>query len=143
MKKPSTSPKPILPIQKTLRHLWIVWLLYRLFGYPALVGIATGANVVLGVLWQLFVLLPAFGLTAAVLKARSPYALMVASMLALVYLATVGVFLLVRLYENAPMAIWAGFAAETLLLLAINWYLLVLLKRLPPMHKTSATRAVE
>lgn len=143
MKKPAVPPKPILPIQKTLRHLWIGWLLYRLFVYPVLVGVFAGANIVSGMLWQLLVLLPAFGLTPTILKARSPYLLIVASMFALVYLATVGVFLLIRLYENAPVAVWVGFGLETLLLLLINWYLFLLLKRMPPMHKTSAIKSAE
>lgn len=132
----TTSSKPILPLQKNLRYLWLGWLFYRLLIYPALVGVSAGASMLAGVLWQLLVLLPAFLLTPAVLKARSPYLLIVASMMALMYLATMGVFLLIRVYENAPLAVVMGFGVETLLLLLINWYLFLLLKRLPPMHQS-------
>ena len=58
------------------------------------------------------------------------------SMITLVYLASAGVYLVLRLYEQAPMLISLGFGVETVLLLLINVYLFILLKRLPPMHKT-------
>lgn len=136
MQKPTQSPKPILPIQKRLRLLWVVWLLYRLLLYPLLVAYQSTANVLSGMLWQLLVLLPAFLVTPTVLKGRIPYQLLIANMVTLIYLASTGVFLVIRLYEHAPVAICLGFALESMLLLWINWYVFVLLKRLPPMHKT-------
>ena len=131
------SPKPILPVQKRLRTLWWLWLFYRLLAYPFLVSIGAAASVVSGILWQVLVLLPAFLITPVMIKARSAYLLIVANIVTLIYLATVAVFLLIRIYENAPWVVWAGFGVETLLLLGVNVYLFVLLKRLPPMNKTT------
>lgn len=136
--KPSTSPpKPTKPIWLILNQVWFLWLFYRLLAYPLLVGFSLSSmgQALMGVVWQFFVLLPALLLTPAIKKGNSPYALIVASLVMLVYLGAVGVFLLMRLYENAPLPISIGFAIETLLLLAINALLFVLLKRLPPMHK--------
>lgn len=94
-------------------------------------------QILMGVVWQFFVLLPALLLTPTIKKGNSPYALIIASLVVLVYLGAVGVFLLMRLYENAPLPVSIGFAIETFLLLAINALLFVLLKRLPPMHKSA------
>lgn len=116
----------------------MLWLIYRLLGYPLLVGFSLSSWTMMatGAAWQVVVLLPALLLTPTIKKGNSPYGLIVASLVMLVYLGVVGVFLFIRLYEHAPLAIALGFGVETLLLSIINGLLFVLLKRLPPMHKT-------
>lgn len=136
--KSHTPPKPTAPIQLMLRRVWVLWLIYRLLGYPLLVGFSLSSWTMMatGVAWQVVVLLPALLLTPTIKKGNSPYGLIVASLVMLVYLGVVGVFLFIRLYEHAPLVIALGFGVETLLLSIINGLLFVLLKRLPPMHKT-------
>ena len=138
--KTPKPPKPSAPIHQKLKMVWCVWLVYRLLIYPTLIGMTTETGIAfgvfLGILWQVLVLLPAFVFTKAVWQGKSPYALIILSMITLVYLASAGVYLVLRLYEQAPMLISLGFGVETVLLLFINVYLFILLKRLPPMHKT-------
>lgn len=133
--KPTKAPKPIAPIHAKLRLMWGLWLFYRLVVYVGLMGLSTQANVLYGVLWQIVVLLPAFAFTPAIMQAKNAYRLIVASMVMLIYLASVGVFFVVRLYENAPTWVAVGLGFETVLLVLINVLLMVLIKRLPPMHK--------
>ncbi len=133
--KPAKPNKPIAPIHQRLQLLWGLWLIHRLVIYPVLVGVATGASIMSGMMWQVLVLLPALLLTGVVTKGNSPYWLIILSMMTLVYLGSAGVFLVMRIYEHAPFMIWAGFAVETLLLAMINVLLFILLKRLPPMHQ--------
>lgn len=130
--------KPIQPVQHALRRTWILWLLYRLFAYPMLVGALSSATIVVGMAWQLLVLLPALLLTPTIKKGEAPYGLIVASLVMLIYLGAVGVFLFIRIYEGAPLMLCLGFALESILLLLINIQLFMLLKRLPPMHKQSS-----
>ncbi len=128
--------KPAAPIHQKLYKLWFCWLGYRLILYPVLVGVATKASIISGVAWQALVLLPAFLFTKAVWQGKSPYSLIMLSMITLIYLASAGVFLALRVYEQAPVLVSLGFAFEMVLLLGINVLLFVLLKRLPPMHKS-------
>ena len=74
----------------------------------------------------------------AIWRGNSPYALMWVSMVALVYLGLAGVMSLLRIYEAAPVAVWAVQCVEAVLLLLINCQLFILLKRLPAMHKQNA-----
>ncbi|OOR88259.1 hypothetical protein B0181_08435 [Moraxella caviae] len=128
----SSVLKPAAPIRQKLRAVWLAWLLWRLFAVPFL---AVGAADTLGagVLWQLIVLIPALIFTPAILRGRSPYALLLANMLMLAYLANAGVQFFTHAFSGAGNA-W-GFAAEFMLLLLVNIWLFVLLKRLPPMYK--------
>lgn len=137
--KPTKPPKPIAPIHAKLRLMWGLWLFYRLVVYVGLMGLSTQANVLYGVLWQIVVLLPAFAFTPAIMQAKNAYRLIVASMVMLIYLASVGVFFVVRLYENAPMWVVIGLGFEVAMLLLVNVLLMVLIKRLPPMHKGGAS----
>ena len=62
-----------------------------------------------------------------------PYALLISSMFTLVYLGASGVVLFTRIYGSS----WAEIAVylmDFLLLLAINVWLFILLKRLPSMN---------
>ncbi len=138
--QPAQPRKAITAIHQKLQILWVVWLVYRLVVYPVLVGMATEMGISLGVLkgvfWQVLVLLPVFIFTLAVWRGNSPYPLIILSMMTLVYLASAGVFLMLRIYEHAPAMVWMGFAFETVLLAVINVLLFMLLKRLPPMHQS-------
>lgn len=134
-KKSLSPPKPTHTVHRPLCVAWGLWLLYRLLGVTAMTVSLTGADVLPSLWWQVLVVLPALGLTPAIIKGKSPYPLIIASLVGLIYLATAGVFLLIHLYENAPMMTIVGAVAETVLLLVINITLMMLIKRLPPMHK--------
>lgn len=125
--------------KQLLGLVWGIWLLYRLIGVSALTVFLTNAQILPSVLWQVLVLLPALCLTGVVIKAQSAYLLIVASFVGLIYLASVGVFFVVRLYENAPMWVVIGLGFEVAMLLLVNVLLMVLIKRLPPMHKGGAS----
>lgn len=122
--------------KQLLGLVWGIWLLYRLIGVSALTVFLTNAQILPSVLWQVLVLLPALCLTGVVIKAQSAYLLIVASFVGLIYLASVGVFFVIHLYENAPLVSLLGVGVETLLLLTINILLMMVIKALPPMHKT-------
>ena len=86
-----------------------------------------------GVAWQMLWLVPAFILTPSILRGRSPYALLISSMFILVYLGASGVVLFARAYGSS----WAEIAVyiiDFVLLLSINFWLFILLKRLPSMN---------
>lgn len=138
MKKTDKTPKPTEPIHHPLQKFWLLWLAHRLILYPTMVSLAVGGVWWLGVLWQLIVMLPALVFTKAIWRGNSPYALLWASMVMLVYLGAVGVFWLMRFYENAPLIIIGLLTVEFLIVFGINVLLFILLKRLPPMHKQGA-----
>ncbi|WP_066803384.1 hypothetical protein [Moraxella oblonga] len=133
--KTTQSGKPIAPIHHTLQRCWLLWLIHRLIIYPVVVSVVGGGVWWLGMVWQGFAMLPALLFTKAIWQGNSPYALLWASMVMLMYLGAVGVFLLMRFYEQAHLAITGMLAVEFLVVLGINVLLFVLLKRLPPMHK--------
>ncbi|MFB6348003.1 hypothetical protein ACFBZI_00855 [Moraxella sp. ZJ142] len=137
MKKTKTQepPKPTKPVQQALIITWGIWLLVVLMAYPLAVFVATAASFWAGVGVQLLGLIPALLCTPAVLRGNSPYALMWVSMVALVYLGIAGVLALLRIYEQAPTAVWIVQVVEAVLLLLINGQLFVLLKRLPALHR--------
>ena len=133
--KPIKAKKPIAPIRQRLMVTWLIWLVYRLFGLPISISIFNASNpdIVGGIAWQALWLVPAFILTPWVLRGRSPYALLISSMFTLVYLGASGVVLFTRAYGSS----WAEigiYLIDFLLLLAINVWLFILLKRLPSMN---------
>ncbi len=130
--KPS---KPIAPMQRRLMLTWLVWLVYRLLGLPVLISIFNPMNpdIIGGIAWQALWLVPAFILTPWILRGRSPYALLVGSMITLVYLGASGVVLFTRIYGSS----WAEilvYVFDFVLLLSINTWLFILLKWLPSMN---------
>lgn len=129
------AQKPIAPIYKPFVLLWGSWLLYRFVIHVAILGVSAQANILYGMMWQIVVLLPALLFTPTVLRANNPYRLILTSMLMLMYLAGIGVFFIIRLYENAPLWVKLGLGLEVILLLFINILLMILIKRLPPMHE--------
>jgi len=133
--KPIKVKKPIEPIRQRLLVTWLVWLVYRLLGLPILINIfnPSSPDVIGGIAWQALWLVPAFVLTPWILRGRSPYALLISSMFTLVYLGASGVVLFTRAYGSS----WAEitlYSIDFILLLAINVWLFILLKRLPSMN---------
>lgn len=133
--KPAKLKKPITPIRQRLMATWLIWLVYRLLGLPIFINVfnPSSPDVIGGIAWQALWLVPAFILTPAILRGRSPYVLLIGSMLTLVYLGASGVVLFTRVYGSS----WAEivvYLLDFVLLLAINIWLFILLKRLPSMN---------
>lgn len=130
--------KEPVAIHQLLLRFWLLWLVWRWLVYPMAVMVAGGGAWWLGVLWQTLVLLPALIFHRAIWRGNSPYALLWASMVMLVYLGAVGVFVIMRFYEQANFVVTWVLCAEFVMVFAINVLLFLLLKRLPPMHKQGA-----
>ena len=133
--KAAKLKKPITPIRQRLMVTWLIWLVYRLLGLPIFINVfnPSSPDVIGGIAWQVLWLVPAFILTPAILRGRSPYVLLIGSMLTLVYLGASGVVLFTRVYGSS----WAEivvYLLDFVLLLAINIWLFILLKRLPSMN---------
>lgn len=134
-----TTPKPIHPIRQRLGSTWLVWLFYRAIGVAVLAHMLVNSkiDIVGGIAWQSLWLLPAIVSTPFILKGKSPYALLVIDMLMLIYLGGSGMLVLINGFENglgkqgAMIGIWA---VDFVLLALINYWLFVLLKRLPKMN---------
>ena len=129
------AQKPITPIRQRLMVTWLVWLVFRLLALPILISVFNPSNpdIIGGIAWQALWLVPAFVLTPSILRGRSPYALLIGSMFTLVYLGASGVVLFTRIYGSS----WAEivvYLLDFVLLLAINVWLFILLKRLPSMN---------
>ncbi|WP_201549332.1 hypothetical protein [Psychrobacter sp. Pi2-1] len=126
---------PIAPIAQRLKITWLIWLVYRLLGLPIFINVfnPSSPDIVGGIAWQALWLVPALILTPWILRGRSPYALLISSMFTLVYLGASGVVLFTRIYGSSWAEI-AVYLADFLLLLAINVWLFILLKRLPSMN---------
>ena len=130
-----TAQKPIAPMRQRLMMTWLVWLVFRLLGLPILISVfnPSSPDIIGGIAWQALWLLPAFVLTPSILRGRSPYALLIGSMFTLVYLGASGVVLFTRIYGSS----WAEiivYLLDFVLLLTINVWLFILLKRLPSMN---------
>lgn len=128
--------KPIAPMQQRLRLTWLIWLAYRLLVLPILISLfnPTNPDIIGGIAWYGLWLIPAFIITPFILKGRSPYMLLVGSMLTLVYLGASGVVLFTRVYGSSWTEIIV-YGLDFALLLAVNVWLFMLLKRLPSMNK--------
>ena len=122
-------------LQSRLRSVWLTWLLYRAIALPAILSVvlATKPDMIGGMAWQVIWLIPALVLTPWFVKGKSPYALLVGSMLTLVYLGASGVTSFSRLYDSGITVLWA-YLLDTVLIFMVNLYLFKLLKRLPSMN---------
>ncbi len=129
------ATKPIAPIAKRLTITWLIWLVYRMIGLPVFISVfnPSSPDIIGGIAWQALWLVPAFILTPWILRGRSPYALLIGSMFTLVYLGASGVVLFTRIYGSSWSEI-AVYLTDFVLLLAINVWLFILLKRLPSMN---------
>lgn len=134
--KPVKTKKSIAAIRQRLLVTWLIWLVYRLVGLPAFISIFNPSrpDVIGGIAWQALWLVPAFVLTPWMVRGRSPYALLIGSMFTLIYLGASGVVLFARAYGSSGAEI-AVYLVDFILLLTINVWLFVLLKRLPSMNK--------
>ena len=101
--KAAKLKKPITPIRQRLMVTWLIWLVYRLLGLPIFINVfnPSSPDVIGGIAWQALWLVPAFILTPAILRGRSPYVLLIGSMLTLVYLGASGVVLFTRVYGSS------------------------------------------
>jgi len=128
--------KPIAPMQKRLLLTWLVWIAYRLLVLPIFISLFNPSNpdIIGGIAWHGLWLIPAFIITPSIVRGRSPYTLLVSSMLTLVYLGASGVVLFTRVYGSSWTEILV-YGLDFALLLAINIWLFILLKRLPSMNK--------
>ena len=126
---------PIAPIRQRLMVTWLVWLAFRLLALPILISVFNPSrpDIVGGIAWQALWLLPALVLTPSILRGRSPYALLIDSMFTLVYLGASGVVLFTRVYGSSWAEIMV-YLFDFVLLLTINVWLFILLKRLPSMN---------
>ena len=131
----NVAGKPIAPMQRRLWLTWVIWLGYRLLGLPIFISLLnpTHPDIIGGIAWQGLWLIPAFILTPWMLRGRSPYALLVGSMLTLVYLGASGVVLFARAYGSSWLELIV-YIIDFALLLLINTWLFILLKRLPSMN---------
>ena len=129
------AQKPITPIRQRLMVTWLVWLVFRLLALPILISVFNPSNpdIIGGIAWQALWLVPAFVLTPSILRGRSPYALLIDSMFTLVYLGASGVVLFTRVYGSSWAEIMV-YLFDFVLLLTINVWLFILLKRLPSMN---------
>ncbi|WP_318281993.1 hypothetical protein [Psychrobacter immobilis] len=129
------TSKPIAPMHKRLVITWLLWLAYRLLAMPLFISMVNpnSPDILGGIVWYGLWLLPAFIFTPAIFKGRSPYVLLVGSMLTLVYLGASGVTLFVRLYGSGWLEILL-YSIDFALLMLINTWLFLLLKRLPSMN---------
>ena len=127
--------KPIAPMHKRLVMTWLLWLVYRLLAMPILISVINpiSPDIVGGIVWYGLWLIPAVILTPVILRGRSPYMLLVGSMLTLVYLGASGVTLFIRVYGSSWLEILV-YGFDFALLLMINTWLFFLLKRLPSMN---------
>ena len=130
-----TASKPTAPMRQRLIITWLIWLVYRLIALPLLINILNPASpdIIGGIAWYGLWLIPAFIITPSIWRGRSPYALLVDSMLILVYLGASGVILFTRVYGSS----WAEivvYLIDFILLLMTNIWLFLLLKRLPSMN---------
>lgn len=135
MKTKNTSPKPIYPIHQRLKIAWWGWLVFRLVGIAVSshLLLASQPNIIGGIAWQGLWLIPAIICTPFIVKGKSPYALVMISMITLIYLGGSGMVMLKHGYGQVwgLMSVWL---VDFILLGLINYWLFVLLKRLPKMN---------
>ncbi len=126
-------------LQKRLKITWLLWLGYRgvLFSILLNIFLSASPNVIGGITWQLLLLLPALLLTPWMLRGSSPYALLLGSMVTLIYLGESGVTLFSIFYSNG-VTVWWVYALDTWLILLINVGMFKLLKVLPSMNSSNA-----
>lgn len=131
----SAAGKSIAPMRQRLLITWLVWMVYRLLALPIMISVFNpiSPDIVGGIAWQALWLIPAFILTPVILRGRSPYMLLIGSMLTLVYLGASGVVLFTRIYGSSVIEIMV-YLLDFVLLFLINTWLFLLLKRLPSMN---------
>lgn len=135
MKNTNTSPKPIYPIRQKLKISFLGWLVFRCVGLPMMLyfGLTNQPTLWAIMLWQAIWVIPAFGCTPFIRKAKNPYALLWISIVMLVYAGCSGFMI----FWYGFSQFWLGMIAyivDFCLLIAINVWLFIVLKRLPKMN---------
>lgn len=133
-KNPQKPTKPTKPIHQRLKAVWWLWLMVSV-AYPLALAMTTDASLMMALVMQLIFLMPALLFTPVLVRGNEPSKLIYLSIVMLIYLGVAGVLALIRYYESAPTLVWLLRLVETGLLFMVNYYLFVLLRRLPPMHK--------
>lgn len=135
VEKSAAAGKSIAPMRQRLLITWLVWMVYRLLALPIMISVFNpiSPDIIGGIAWQALWLIPAFILTPVILRGRSPYMLLIGSMLTLVYLGASGVVLFTRIYGSSVIEIMV-YLLDFVLLFLINTWLFLLLKRLPSMN---------
>lgn len=133
-KSENLNPKPVHPIHQRLKMAWWAWLIFRLVGVVIFTSMLENKpNIVGGIAWQGLWLIPAFIATSYIVKGKSPYALLLLSIITFMYLGGSGMVALKYGYGKiwGLMGVWL---VDFVLLGLINYWLFILLKRLPKMN---------
>lgn len=108
---------------------------FRLLGVPVLANLLLAKHpaIIGGIVWHGLWLIPAFFATPYIVKGKSPYALLLLSMITFVYLGGSGMVALKYGFARqwGLMGVWL---VDFTLLALINYWLFILLKRLPKMN---------
>lgn len=131
----ASNPKPIYPIRKKLKVCFFLWLIFRSVLVPLILylSLVNKPNLLSGMLWQIFWLIPALLCTPFIVKGKNPYALLWISIVLLIYAGSSGFMIFLHGFSQ----FWAGALAWSIdfcLLICINSWLFMLLKRLPKMN---------
>lgn len=122
-------------LRTRLRGGWWLWLGWRWLGVPILTAylLTTKPSVFGGIVWQGLWLLPTLLASPWIIRGRQPYALTMIGMLLLVYWGGSGMVAL----QYGLTQVWtllAVWLVDFVLLGLINYWLFMLLKKLPKMH---------
>lgn len=130
------TPNILMCAKDTLKLSYGMWLMFRLFIMPLVMShiINQGAYGEF-LAWQGITLIPAFLFGWRIWRANSPYGLIVASFVVMVYLGVSSSHLLIAWYEQKGMLLIGTYALESVMLLVVLGGLFMVLKKLPPMHK--------
>lgn len=121
---------------RTLQWAWGLWLGFRLMLMTAVAtAMVPSATLIGAFLWQLLVVAPLLFCTPFIVRAKNAYALIVISLLIMVYWAATASFLLIKIYEKAPVLVTLAYGAETVVISLVFVLLFMLTKKLPAMHK--------
>lgn len=135
MNNQQTSLKPVYPIHQKLKKVWWGWLIFRFFGVAVLsfLLLSVKPSIIGGIAWQGFWLLPMLICTPYIIKGKSPYALLMISILALVYMGGSGMLVIKYAFSQTWQLVLIWFI-DFILISLINVWLFILLKRLPKMN---------
>ncbi len=135
MSKQTTALKPVYPIHQQLKISWWCWLAYRLFAVAVLshLLLSKQPSIIGGITWQGLWLIPAFCSTPFIIKGKKPYPLLIISLLMFIYIGGSGMII----FQHILTQNWSLFfiwLIDFVLLGLINYWLFILLKRLPKMN---------
>lgn len=133
----TTNPNlTLIRLKILLKQLWFIWLVFRLVAMSFVIGfVVPSAQMVGAVFWQMLTLLPALLSTPVILRANSPYALIMVSLLLMVYWAVSATQLLINLYQKAPLFVSVAYGFETIILMGLFFLLFLTTKKMPALHK--------